>query len=337
MILRSITVQGWRCFLSPVTFAPNACGKTTLFEALRRALLDNHKVGGKDIEAIKPWGRDLTPIVQVLFDHQGDTFRITKRFLDQPFSKLEREENGRLVPLAEGPSADERVRAVLTRNAPGKGLARAEHWGLAQVLWAPQGDLSLVPLSGEVLADIRTSLGAQVGGAGPVEKIIGERYAQFFTPGGKLLSGKNAPRMVLLKEALQKAVEKRAEASRRLEEYDDLSRKVRDFQLKSRQARYEAEEMGKLLATQQGKANAYRDLLSEKKERESRLQALEARLATLLKEVGDEKNLAEEMARTGLEFEGARAGLQEAEKKLAGYDEDPLKYLRVTCLKYPTF
>jgi DNA repair exonuclease SbcCD nuclease subunit len=66
--------------------------------------------------------------------------------------------------------------------------------------------LSLVPLSGEVLADIRTSLGAQVGGAGPVEKLIGERYARFFTPGGKLLSGKNAPRLVQLKEALQRAI-----------------------------------------------------------------------------------------------------------------------------------
>jgi hypothetical protein len=54
---------------------------------------------------------------------------------------------------------------------------------------------------------------------------------------------------------------------------------------------------------------------------------LEARLASLLKEVGDEKPLAEEIARTGLEFEGARAGLQEAEKKLVGYDEDPLRIL----------
>ena len=108
MILKSITVQGWRCFLASVSvgpfspglniiFAPNACGKTTLFEALQRALLDNHKVGGKDIEAIRSWGRDLTPLVQVLFEHRGENFRISKRFLDQPFSKLEREEQGRLV------------------------------------------------------------------------------------------------------------------------------------------------------------------------------------------------------------------------------------------------
>ncbi len=320
MILRSIMVQGWRCFLDPIVvgpfdeklnilFAPNACGKTTLFEALRRALLDNHKVGGKDIEAIKPWKRELAPTVQVLFEHQGTTFRITKRFLDQPFSKLEREENGRLIPLAEGPSADERVRAVLTRNAPVKGLARAEHWGLAQVLWAPQGDLSLVALSGEVLADIRTSLGAQVEGAGPVEKLIEARYAQFFTPGGKLLSGKNAPRLVQLKEALQKAVERRAEALRRLEEYDDLSRKVRDFQLKSSQARHEAEEIQRVLATQQARTEAYRALLSEKKEREARLQALEARYRHW-------KQQEEGIRSTREELQTSRANLEKSSRDL---------------------
>ena len=182
-----------------------------------------------------------------------------------------------MVPLAEGPSADDRVRAVLTRNAPVKGLSRSEHWGLAQVLWAPQGDLSLVPFSGEVLADIRSTLGAQVGGASPVEKSIGERYGQFFTRGAKLISGKNAPPVVRLKSALQEAIEKRAEAARQWERYEDLSRKVRDLQLKSRQAYYEAEEIKKLLAAQQDKAYTYKELLSEKKERDSRCQALEAR------------------------------------------------------------
>jgi DNA repair exonuclease SbcCD ATPase subunit len=292
MILHSITIQGWRCFPNPVTvgpfapslnilFAPNACGKTTLFEALRRALLDNHKVSGKDIEAVKPWGRDLAPTVQVLFEHRGQRLRITKRFLEQPFSKLEREEDGRMVPLAEGPAADDRVRTVLTRTPPAKGLSRAEHWGLAQVLWAPQGDLSLVPFSGEVLANIRSSLGAQVGGVSPVEKLIGERYGQFFTRGAKLISGKNAPPVVKLKVALQEAIEKRAEAARQWERYEDLSRKVRDLQLKSSQTHYDAEEIKKLLAAQQDQANSYRELLSEMKERDSRCQALEARYRQL--------------------------------------------------------
>ncbi|MBI5586712.1 MAG: AAA family ATPase [Deltaproteobacteria bacterium] len=292
MILKSITVQGWRCFLNPVTvgpldpalnilFAPNACGKTTLFEALRRALLDNHRVGGKDIEAVKPWGRDLAPTVQVLFENRGERLRITKRFLDQPFSKLEREEEGRMVPLAEGPAADERVRAVLTRSAPVKGLARPEHWGLAQVLWAPQGDLSLVPFSGEVLADIRATLGAQVGSVGPVEKLILDRYTQFFTPTGKLRGGEKAPRIIQLQAALEKALVARATALKGHEAFEDLSRKVRDLQLKSRQALYEAEEIKKLLAAQQDRADTYKAAQSELKEREARCQALKSRYGQL--------------------------------------------------------
>lgn len=62
MILRSLTVEGWRCLVGPVTVgpfdeginvlhAPNASGKSTLFEALIRGLLDSHRVTGRDIEA----------------------------------------------------------------------------------------------------------------------------------------------------------------------------------------------------------------------------------------------------------------------------------------------
>ena len=51
MILRSIVVQGWRCFANPVSVGPfteglnvlhasNAAGKSTLFEAMRLGLLD---------------------------------------------------------------------------------------------------------------------------------------------------------------------------------------------------------------------------------------------------------------------------------------------------------
>jgi predicted ATP-binding protein involved in virulence len=59
--IRSIRVADWRCFLDDIEVgpfgeglniihAPNGTGKSTLFEALRRALLDGHKVIGKDVE-----------------------------------------------------------------------------------------------------------------------------------------------------------------------------------------------------------------------------------------------------------------------------------------------
>jgi uncharacterized protein YhaN len=57
------------------------------------------------------------------------------------------------------------------------------------------------------------------------------------------------------------------------------------------------------------------------------VQTLERKLEALLKEAGKEQNLTEALGRIGLEFEAARAGLEEVEKKLDGYDDDPLKIL----------
>ena len=136
MILRLLSVAAWRCFIDKVDigpfadklnvlYAPNATGKSTLFEALRRGILDGHRVSGKEVEAIRPWGRSLPPTVTVEFTHNGTDYRITKRFLEGATSKLERKENGRFVSLEVNDKADETVRAIITRNAPGKGLASA--------------------------------------------------------------------------------------------------------------------------------------------------------------------------------------------------------------------
>ena len=132
-----------------------------------------------------------------------------KRFLDRPSAELERRENGRFVRMAEGEAADEKVREILTRNPPGRGLSRAENWGLAQVLWAPQGDLALGKLSGDVVADIRTALGVQVSGPGSglLEARIETAYLRCFTTGGQYRRGKDAPAVVRLRESLQTAIE----------------------------------------------------------------------------------------------------------------------------------
>ena len=90
-----------RCFVEPVDVgpfeeglnvlhAPNATGKSTLFEALLRGLLDGHRVTGREVEAIQPWGRALAPTVIVEFFHEGIDYRIKKRFLDGALAALER-------------------------------------------------------------------------------------------------------------------------------------------------------------------------------------------------------------------------------------------------------
>jgi DNA repair exonuclease SbcCD ATPase subunit len=319
MILRALHVQGWKCFADPVEVgpfaeslnvlhAPNATGKSTLFEAMLRGLLDGHRVTGREVEALRPWGRALAPTVTVVFSHGGVEYRLTKRFLDRPSSDLARQEGGRFVRLAEGDAADERAREILTRNPPGRGLARPENWGLAQVLWAPQGNLALASLSGDVIANIRASLGAQVSGtgSGPMEERIEEAYSGFFTPGGKLRTGKDAPAVVRVREALEIAVGAHRDAVAKYQAFEEASRRVEDLRARRAQARRDAEALAQTLSETRARAETYRSLKAEAENRTERAKGEEARynalkqqielIATTEKELGSRRSSVERLA-----------------------------------------
>ena len=178
MILHSLRVTHWRNLLNPtevgpfadglnVIHAPNGTGKSSLFEAMRRTLFDAHLVTGKEIEAVRPWGRSLAPQVMVDFSQAGVRYQIEKTFLDSANARLLRFEEAQFVPLADGRNADSKLREILSvTDAPGRGLSKQEHWGLAQVLWAPQGSLNLRSLSSSVSENLRTALGVQLTGEG---------------------------------------------------------------------------------------------------------------------------------------------------------------------------
>jgi hypothetical protein len=308
VILRSISVSGWRCFADAievgpfqeglnVIHAPNATGKSTLFEAMRRGLLDAHRVTGKDAEAIRPWGRAVTPTVTVEFSHGGQEYRITKRFLDSPSSKLERKEGGHFVSLADSGKADEMVRTMISKNAPGRGLSRPENWGLAQVLWTTQGDLALGGLSDDLVADISSSLKKQVAepSASPIERKVEEAYLKMFTPTGKYRAGKDASAVVQLEEKLEAARAERAAAVTKQREYEDASRRVEELRATRAQARHDAEAIGKELAKARSRADSYRELTSESKQRVESVKAEEARNTDLRRRMEDIVNTKREI------------------------------------------
>ena len=294
MIVRSIKISGWRCFLEEVevgpfepgltiVHAPNGTGKSTLFEAMRRALLDGHKVTGKDVETIRPWGRALPPKVAVEFIHGGHEYRITKQFLDSPGAVLERKEDGPYRRLAEGTAADEQTRDILTKNPPGRGLARLENWGIAQILWAPQGSLAIGQLTSDVVSDVRNMLSAQVSGAGTgsVEKRIEEHYLKFFSAKGKLKTGKEAPPLTRLREQLAEAVEARQEAHDRYTAFEEASRRVEELQARRAQARHHGDEITKALRDARTVADTYSRLVAERDQRSERVTAAEAQYKEL--------------------------------------------------------
>jgi len=241
--------------------------------------MDGHRVRGEDIKKIRPWGRSLTPAVTVEFAHGRNEYRINKRFLDNPLSKLERKENGRFVPLAESDKADEMVRSMINGNLPGRGVSRSEHWGLAQVLWAPQGELALEGLSGDLMNQIRASLGAQVAGpAGdPVEKRIEEAYLKIYTPKGGYKTGKDGAVIVQFREKLQLAIAERTGAKAQQQEYEEAVRKVEDLRANQIYARNTAEALGKQLKETRSRAESYQKLVTERKGRAESVRAEEER------------------------------------------------------------
>ncbi|MGC8605655.1 MAG: AAA family ATPase, partial [Desulfomonilaceae bacterium] len=277
MIVKSISVSNWRnikrqVYMGPflealnIIYAPNGSGKSSLFEALRRGLMDRHNVKGEEINAIQPWNSGLTPEVTVEFSHNGDSYKITKKFIQSPSSLLEKFLKGRYESFADGRKADEILQESLTKNPPTKGLSRAEHWGWAQALWVPQGELALGSLSNDVLSDIRGVLSAHLGsgGSSKVEKEINRLYDQYFTSTGKLKKGKDAPPSVGFKEQLNKAEQDFVSAEQSYEDFQRTSADVETFQAQSAKCYQDRERIKALLASTENEVKKYIELKNEK-------------------------------------------------------------------------
>ena len=298
MILHSIEVSGWRCFLENtaigpfsdhlnVIFGPNGTGKSKLFEALQRGLMDSHVVTGQDISDIRPWGRALSPQVVIKFSSKNSEYRLTKRFLDGKFSRLERKEGDNFRPLAENKAADDFVHGLFSQESPGRGLSQRKHWGLAQVLWAPQGELGFGELTGDIIHDIHTTLGAQLTNraAGPIEERAKVLYSEFYTHQGKVKSGKEAPPVAALQADQEKAKQERAEAIELLARAEAASRKVEDLAVQHRQLEIDAGELEKLVANARVGAERYKELKATEAIKRGELEKAEAQYRELKRRI----------------------------------------------------
>jgi predicted ATP-dependent endonuclease of OLD family len=210
MIIRSLQVEGVRCFTEPVRIkfpgegftvlsGPNGSGKSTLVEAMRRCLLDNHNaVGAADLQH---WSEARPPRIVIEFGHAGGRYRLTKQFVSKKQAVLERKDGGSWRVVEEGRAADDKVRQML--RASGRGET-----GILGVLWSPQGQLPLEGVSGGVVEEIRASLGAQMAGAAGLafEKQLRKIYEAAWQPSRK------QPKKGLLQDIEQKLSEERENA-----------------------------------------------------------------------------------------------------------------------------
>ncbi len=125
-----------------ILHAPNGTGKTTLFRSVGLGLLEGHRSKTAELQALRPWGCRLTPQVSLEFEHSGRGYRLRKRFLDTASSHLERRQGDSWTAFAQGDSADEFLRELLLSDSDRARFTKQESWGLAQVLWATQGELT---------------------------------------------------------------------------------------------------------------------------------------------------------------------------------------------------
>ncbi len=313
MILHTLKVTNWRSLLGEHAFgpfserlniihAPNGSGKSSLFEALRRALFDAHSVGGSDIAEIRPWGRDLAPVVEVEFTEAGQRYRVKKRFLTKSSAELHRLEDGEFQPLAEDKQADARIREILLApDLPGRGVSKQEHWGLAQVLWAPQGQLDVADLSGSVTQALRSALGVQIsaGGGSRIERLIADRYHTFFTGKGKLKTGKDgAPLPDLQKQREQLAAEL-ADCQARQQEYEEAVRSVEDARNTREQVRRNAAEVQREITRTRAERDKARALNQQLQVLETEEKLARSGLDTLTERITHIRRLRERLADLG--------------------------------------
>ena len=275
MILKRILVANWRSLLDEVEVgpfteglnvihAPNGTGKSSLFEAMRRGLFDAHHVTGGEIAAIQPWGRELTPSVTIDFIEGENTWRVEKSFFGKS-AKLSRLEGNTFKPVADGREADERIREILSAEAPGKGLSKQEHWGLAQILWAPQGKLHLDKISGNAAESLKAALGIQVSGesGSHIEDQIKERYLEFFTKTGSYKKGKNAAPVVSLQEEKDRLAEQLVALREKHQSFEQTGHTVEDARQRRLQARREADALRETVTKTRTNAEAYTKLKTE--------------------------------------------------------------------------
>jgi energy-coupling factor transporter ATP-binding protein EcfA2 len=168
---------------------PNESGKSTIAEALRFALFEPSKPLYSARKSIQTWSGAEAPEVDVEIDVDGNRWRIAKRFLRRPMTRVTGPD-GR--PL-EGEDAERQLQELLGFTLPASSHITKDvepsHLGLWPILWLKQGKLS--ELNDAVTDGVRSRLSELVArevgsvAAGPLGAralvAVQREYDQFWT------------------------------------------------------------------------------------------------------------------------------------------------------------
>jgi len=118
-----------------VIVGDNEAGKSTVLAALRAALFERHRVMGRVVEEMLPYGREVRPTIELDFEKDGVAYALRKAFYQRPEAELN--SGGRAWT---GDAADDEIARVLRFTRPGRGESKPdEHHGIFGLLWVTQG------------------------------------------------------------------------------------------------------------------------------------------------------------------------------------------------------
>jgi hypothetical protein len=198
---------------------PNEAGKSTVVAAIRAAFFERYRSSTAD--EFRPWNEpSASPEVEVEFDHNGEHYRLAKRFLGKKRCDLQIG-----TRILDGADAEDHLAALMGFQHAGKGASKADHWGIPGLLWIQQGSAQDVRESvAHATGHLRTALNGSLGevasshGDGAIAKVELAR--------GELLSpATGKPRAAYL-AAQQREVELAAAVSEILNEIATYRQKV---------------------------------------------------------------------------------------------------------------
>lgn len=137
---------------------PNEAGKSTVVAAIRAAFFERFRSSAA--EDFRPWDDpSASPAVTLAFDHDGQHYQLTKRFLGRKRCELRIGER-----MLDGAEAEDELAALMGFQHAGKGASKAEHWGIPGLLWIQQGSGQDIrdPVS-HATGHLRTALDVSLG------------------------------------------------------------------------------------------------------------------------------------------------------------------------------
>lgn len=144
MKLTHIRIEQFKQFRQPFEIADleaglnlftgaNEAGKSTIVAAIRAAFFERHRSGS--VDDLRPWGdASASPSVELEFTVGAAPYRLGKRFLGKKRCELQAGSQH-----LDGVEAEDHLAELLGFQHAGKGVSKAEHWGIPGLLWIQQG------------------------------------------------------------------------------------------------------------------------------------------------------------------------------------------------------